>query len=321
MTIVVLNNRSYNNERNRIWSFIGGEQFKSGKDYTCYNGSPDVDFAKALCEKINADCTIIKQDWDGMIPGLMAKKYDLIVASMGILPEREEKIDYGVIDVGADGQFLDYREKPTIPYYVSMGINVLSRIPPQMIPGKQIDISPAVAAWVENVFGARVAAAAARWQRAADARPTVPVRELEPGVFIAGLSNGPTLAFKDVAMQLLGNLFEHALAKNNAELNILGATSGDTGSAAEYAMRGKRGIRVFMLSPHGKMSAFQTAQMFSLLDDNIYNREGDAFWVKGESTADLLLRAPIDIETTAPVTPNRSLRIGMLLSKSVRKTL
>ena len=85
------------------------------------------------------------------------------------------------------------------------------------------------------------------------------------------LSNGPTLAFKDMAMQLLGNLFEYALAKHGETLNILGATSGDTGSAAEYAMRGKTGVRVFMLSPHKKMSAFQTAQMFSLQDPNIFN--------------------------------------------------
>ncbi|KMZ11882.1 Threonine synthase [Candidatus Burkholderia humilis] len=85
------------------------------------------------------------------------------------------------------------------------------------------------------------------------------------------LSNGPTLAFKDMAMQLLGNLFEYALAKHGDTLNILGATSGDTGSAAEYAMRGKTGVRVFMLSPHKKMSAFQTAQMFSLQDPNIFN--------------------------------------------------
>ncbi len=98
-----------------------------------------------------------------------------------------------------------------------------------------------------------------------------PLRRLFDGVHILGLSNGPTLAFKDLAMQLLGNLFEHALAKTGAELNILGATSGDTGSAAEYAMRGKRGIRVFMLSPHQKMSPFQTAQMFSLQDPNIFN--------------------------------------------------
>jgi threonine synthase len=98
-----------------------------------------------------------------------------------------------------------------------------------------------------------------------------PVRPLERGVYILGLSHGPTLAFKDIAMQLLGNLFEHALARSRAELNILGATSGDTGPAAEYAMRGKRGIRVFMLSPHQKMSPFQTAQMFSLQDANIFN--------------------------------------------------
>ncbi len=98
-----------------------------------------------------------------------------------------------------------------------------------------------------------------------------PVRRLEDGVHILGLSFGPTLAFKDVAMQLLGNLFEYALAKSGRELNILGATSGDTGSAAEYAMRGKRGVRVFMLSPHLKMSPFQTAQMYSLTDPNIFN--------------------------------------------------
>lgn len=102
-----------------------------------------------------------------------------------------------------------------------------------------------------------------------------PLRVLEDGpkgkLVLQALSNGPTLAFKDMAMQLLGNLFEYALAKNNDELNIFGATSGDTGSAAEYAMRGKSGVRVFMLSPHKKMSAFQTAQMFSLQDPNIFN--------------------------------------------------
>ena len=98
-----------------------------------------------------------------------------------------------------------------------------------------------------------------------------PVRTLEPGLHLLGLSNGPTLAFKDVAMQLLGGLFEHVLARRSETLNILGATSGDTGSAAEHAMRGRRGIRVFMLSPHGRMSPFQTAQMYSLADPNIFN--------------------------------------------------
>ncbi len=102
-----------------------------------------------------------------------------------------------------------------------------------------------------------------------------PLRTLEKQdgntLMLQSLSNGPTLAFKDMAMQLLGNLFEYTLAKQHAELNIFGATSGDTGSAAEYAMRGKKGIRVFMLSPHQRMSAFQTAQMFSLQDPNIFN--------------------------------------------------
>jgi threonine synthase len=98
-----------------------------------------------------------------------------------------------------------------------------------------------------------------------------PLKTLEPGLHLLGLSNGPTLAFKDVALQLLGNLFESALQKENRTLNILGATSGDTGSAAEYAMRGKKNVNVFMLSPHGRMSAFQRAQMFSLREPNIHN--------------------------------------------------
>ena len=99
----------------------------------------------------------------------------------------------------------------------------------------------------------------------------VPLRHVEDGLWIEALSNGPTLAFKDMAMQLLGNLFEFELARRGEELNILGATSGDTGSAAEYAMRGKKGVRVFMTSPNGRMSPFQQAQMFSLQDANIYN--------------------------------------------------
>ena len=98
-----------------------------------------------------------------------------------------------------------------------------------------------------------------------------PVTALEPGLHLLHVSNGPTLAFKDIALQLLGNLFQHVLSQQGRRLNILGATSGDTGSSAEYAMRGKRGIAVFMLSPKGRMSPFQTAQMFSLADPNIHN--------------------------------------------------
>jgi len=98
-----------------------------------------------------------------------------------------------------------------------------------------------------------------------------PLKALEPGLALQALSNGPTLAFKDMAMQLLGQLFEYELGRRGETLNILGATSGDTGSAAEYAMRGKKGVNVFMLSPKGRMSPFQQAQMFSLQDANIHN--------------------------------------------------
>ena len=104
-----------------------------------------------------------------------------------------------------------------------------------------------------------------------NAAEITPLTQLEDGLYTQELSNGPTLAFKDMAMQLLGNLFEYVLDQRGQAINILGATSGDTGSAAEYAMRGKHNVKVFMLSPDGKMSAFQRAQMYSLTDANIFN--------------------------------------------------
>jgi threonine synthase len=121
---------------------------------------------------------------------------------------------------------------------------------------------------VDKTYRADVYAYTRAGQSAED---ITPILKLEDNLYLLSLSNGPTLAFKDMAMQLLGNLFEYVLAKKGETTNILGATSGDTGSAAEYAMRGKKGVRVFMLSPYGKMSRFQTAQMFSLQDDNIFN--------------------------------------------------
>ncbi len=121
---------------------------------------------------------------------------------------------------------------------------------------------------IDKTYRADVYAYTRAGQNATDITPTV---KLEDNLYLLCLSNGPTLAFKDMAMQLLGNLFEYVLTKEGKTTNILGATSGDTGSAAEYAMRGKKGIRIFMLSPHKKMSRFQTAQMFSLQDDNIFN--------------------------------------------------
>ncbi|MGJ8619682.1 MAG: threonine synthase [Methylophilaceae bacterium] len=121
---------------------------------------------------------------------------------------------------------------------------------------------------INKTYRADVYGFARDGQKAAEITPTL---KLEEKLYLLSLSNGPTLAFKDMAMQLLGHLFEYVLEKKGETTNILGATSGDTGSAAEYAMRGKKGVRVFMLSPHKKMSRFQTAQMFSLQDDNIFN--------------------------------------------------
>lgn len=99
----------------------------------------------------------------------------------------------------------------------------------------------------------------------------VPVKPLKGNLSLLGLSEGPTLAFKDMAMQFLGQVFEYVLQRRGTTLNVVGATSGDTGSAAEYALKGKKGVSVFMLSPHGRMSAFQRAQMYSLQDANIFN--------------------------------------------------
>lgn len=121
---------------------------------------------------------------------------------------------------------------------------------------------------INKTYRAEVYCYTRKGQNAEDITPTL---KLENNLYLLSLSNGPTLAFKDMAMQLLGNLFEYVLAKKGETTNILGATSGDTGSAAEYAMRGKKGVNVFMLSPHQKMSRFQAAQMFSLQDKNIFN--------------------------------------------------
>ncbi|MEI6026009.1 MAG: threonine synthase [Betaproteobacteria bacterium] len=133
----------------------------------------------------------------------------------------------------------------------------------------------------------------------------VPIRPLEPGVWLQALSNGPTLAFKDMAMQLLGALFEYELARRGQTLNILGATSGDTGSAAEYAMRGKRGVNVFMLSPQGRMSPFQQAQMFSLQDANIHNIAIEGVF---DDCQDIVKAVSADLEF------KRSYRIGTVNS-------
>jgi threonine synthase len=93
----------------------------------------------------------------------------------------------------------------------------------------------------------------------------------QDGLYILELFHGPTLAFKDVALQLLGNLFEYLLNERQEKLNIIGATSGDTGSAAIYGVRGKQNIRIFILHPHGKVSPIQELQMTTVTDSNIFN--------------------------------------------------
>ncbi|MGO2518965.1 MAG: threonine synthase [Microbacterium sp.] len=103
------------------------------------------------------------------------------------------------------------------------------------------------------------------------AEEIVPLSDIGEGMTLVGLSEGPTLAFKDMAMQFLGEALEYVLEKNDRVLNVLGATSGDTGSAAEHALRGRERVSVFMLSPQGRMSAFQRAQMYSLQDENVHN--------------------------------------------------
>jgi len=97
--------------------------------------------------------------------------------------------------------------------------------------------------------------------------PIVPVGN----VHILELFHGPTLAFKDVALQFLGNLFEYALAGTGGELNIVAATSGDTGSAAIHGVRGRERMRIFVLHPHGRVSPVQESQMTSVLDANVHN--------------------------------------------------
>lgn len=91
------------------------------------------------------------------------------------------------------------------------------------------------------------------------------------GVHILELFHGPTLAFKDVALQFLGNVFEYILGRRGGSMNILGATSGDTGSAAIYGVRGKKGINIFILHPHKLVSAIQELQMTTVTDANVFN--------------------------------------------------
>jgi threonine synthase len=102
---------------------------------------------------------------------------------------------------------------------------------------------------------------------AAEVAPSVEIGEFQ----ILELFHGPTLAFKDVALQFLGNLFEYILGQRGGTLNILGATSGDTGSAAIHGVRGKPNINIFIMHPAGRTSPLQEKQMTTVLDPNVFN--------------------------------------------------
>jgi threonine synthase len=100
---------------------------------------------------------------------------------------------------------------------------------------------------------------------------------------ILELFHGPTLAFKDIALQFLGNLFEYLLERDDRVMNILGATSGDTGSAAIYGVRGKRRINIFILHPHKRISPVQEKQMTTVLDANVFNIAIDGTFDDGQA--------------------------------------
>jgi len=98
-----------------------------------------------------------------------------------------------------------------------------------------------------------------------------PIVQLDSNDFLLELFHGPTLAFKDVALQFLGNVFEHILEKTGDKMNIVGATSGDTGSAAIYGVRGKDRINIFILHPYKRVSPIQELQMTTVTDPNVFN--------------------------------------------------
>lgn len=98
-----------------------------------------------------------------------------------------------------------------------------------------------------------------------------PLRQIDDDTWLLELFHGPTLAFKDFALQLLGRLFEHVLARRGARITIVGATSGDTGSAAIEACRDRTNLDIFMLHPEGRVSEVQRRQMTTVVADNVHN--------------------------------------------------
>ncbi|MDR1354839.1 MAG: threonine synthase [Propionibacteriaceae bacterium] len=157
-------------------------------------------------------------------------------------------------------------------------------------------------AYHEQVFASRVVT------------PVTPVGDT--GIWLAHLSNGPTAAFKDIALQMLGRLFDYELTRRDTWLTVLGATSGDTGSSAEYAMRGLARVKVAMLTPHARMTPFQQAQMYSIDDPRIVN-----FAVAGvfDDCQDLVkaLNSDAEFKATYHIGAVNSINVARLLAQVV----
>ncbi|KAH9139288.1 hypothetical protein LEN26_005308, partial [Aphanomyces euteiches] len=108
-------------------------------------------------------------------------------------------------------------------------------------------------------------------------KEVAPVVEVKDNLHVLELFHGPTFAFKDIALQFLGHLFEYFLERKNKnsdklhQVTVVGATSGDTGSSAIYGLRNKKNVEVFILYPHGRVSKIQEQQMTSVIDDSVYN--------------------------------------------------
>ena len=144
----------------------------------------------------------------------------------------------------------------------------------------------------------------------------VPLTPIDQMAALVDLSQGPTLAFKDMAMQFLGEALPYVLKKRGQTLNILGATSGDTGSAAEYAFRSKPNIGVFMLSPKGRMSKFQRAQMYTLTDDNVHNIVIDGVFDDAQNLVKEL-NGDLEFKAAHALGTVNSINLGRLIAQSV----
>tara|TARA_B100001989_G_scaffold252629_1_gene235395 strand:- start:262 stop:1668 length:1407 start_codon:yes stop_codon:yes gene_type:complete len=143
-----------------------------------------------------------------------------------------------------------------------------------------------------------------------------PLEQLQSNIYIQDLSSGPSLAFKDMAMQFLGHLMEFELHRQGRQLTILGASSGDTVSAAEQAMRSKAAIKVVMLTPKEGMSPFQKAQAGSILDDNICNISIDGPF---DCCQDLVkeVNSDLDFKTKYSIGAVNSINWGRILAQIV----